>query len=58
MNCSGLPAGSETNNETFRQLYELLPTASVHDDDQTKREVGIFRVVFLGLCPDDVCGAK
>lgn len=56
MSCSEVRVASETNKETFRQLEEVLPTASVNDTEQTKREIGVFRTLFFALCPDSVCG--
>lgn len=55
--CLRPPVASETNNETFAQLNAVLPTASRQDSEQTRREVGVFRTLFLALCPDTVCGA-
>lgn len=52
--CSNVPAGSETEKEKFRQMSAVLPTASRQDTEQTKREVGVFRALFLALCPE-VC---
>ena len=54
-NCSGAPAGSETEAEKFRQLGRVLPTASTADTMQTRREVGLFRALFIELCPETAC---
>ena len=56
-NCSDGPVafGTEAKRETFAQLAPILPTASTRDTEQTRIEVGVFRAVFLAICPDDVC---
>ena len=42
----------ETTKEVLRRVYGTLPTASSRDTEQTKREVGVHRVVVKALCDD------
>ncbi len=63
-NCSSaLEAfGIESRTATYEVLGAKLPTASRQDTAQTRREIGEFRVLFIGLCqsqvpnPDVTCG--
>lgn len=56
MSCSEEPVALDrTINENFRQLDQKLPTASPKDTEQTRLEVGVFRALFLKLCPEFVC---
>ena len=53
--CSPAQEGSATEREEFRHMRAVLPTASRSDTEQTRREVGTFRALFLELCPEAVC---
>ena len=44
-------AGSETIRRIGEELNESLPTVSVHDTEQTRRENARFREVFFAVFP-------
>ena len=53
--CAPRVALEKTVDEVFTQLDQTLPTASLKDTSQTRREVAIHRAVFKAICPKSAC---
>lgn len=50
--CASLTDASETERTICRELRNALPTWSVEDTEQSKREAADFLSVFSAVCPE------